>query len=44
MFIGQATSVFPFNLLKLGEGFFAEVCWSKNCCKIKNYWLYWRSS
>jgi len=37
MFIGQRVSVFGCVYLHLGEGFFAEVGWSKNCCQTKSY-------
>jgi hypothetical protein len=30
-----------FNYLDLGEGFFAEVGWSKKCCQTKSYLSYW---
>jgi len=25
----------------MGKGFFAEVGWSKKCCKTKSRWSYW---
>jgi len=41
MFIEEKTSVSWSNYMNLGVGFFAELEWSKKCCKTKSCRLYW---
>jgi len=43
MWIGQTASVSSFKCFHLGEGFFAEVGCSKECCQRKTYRSYWGS-